>query len=401
MSDFTVSTSRPGGLVVGVSRTSGSTYKVRKASTGLVFVLALLAILQTRSAMAQDGSTLSPATPVMTHGSIYYLGSFASAKDLVASSGICGAFGLLGRPPVQIPEGVGLKGYSSRCETVVDAIAGSQDFGSENELSSPYRITGDSKGRVMVADRGNPGVHVFDFRNRKHSRITEGAGTYIQFPSALAIDGRDQLYVADAYIGAILVYQPNGRFHRYIGSRTGERLFERPSGIAIDPASDRIYVADPPRNTVVILSTDGKVLGKLGTSSGGNGTGELLAPADVVVHNHELFILDSQNRIQIFDLAGNFRTSIHLQSMQVAQSLFIDSQNRIYLDGPEDSMQVFDRDGRLVFQFGDTGSRYGQFNQPAGIWIDQQDRIYVADTGNHRVQSFEWGIDHGPKLPHP
>ncbi len=64
-------------------------------------------------------------------------------------------------------------------------------------------------------------------------------------------------------------------------------------------------------------------------------------------------------------------------------------------------MQVFDSDGRLVFQFGDTGSRYGQFKEPAGIWIDGQDRIYVADTGNHRVQSFEWGIDHGAKLPHP
>ena len=378
--------------------TCGSIYRLRKATVKLVFVLAILVMLQTCAAIAQT----DPAKPVMMRGSIYYLGSFASAKDLVASSGICGAFGLLGRPPVQIPESTGLRGYSSRCETVVDAVAGSQDSGPENVLSSPYRITGDSKGRVMVADRGNPAVHVFDFGSRKHSRITEGAGTYLQSPSALAIDGRDQLYVADAYLGAILVYRPNGRFRRYIGNRTGERLFERPSGIAIDPASQHIYVADPPRNTVIILNIEGKVVGKLGTGNAGSGPGEFLAPADVVVHNRELFILDSLNyRIQIFDLAGNFRTTIHPESMQAAQSLFVDSQNRIYLDGPQDSMQVFDQDGHLVFQFGDSGSHYGQFKDPAGIWIDRQNRIYVADTGNHRVQSFEWGIDHGPKLPHP
>jgi DNA-binding beta-propeller fold protein YncE len=369
----------------------------------LVLVLSLLAILQTPAAIAQSGDATETAKPVISRGSIYYLGSFSSAKDLVPSSGICGAFGLVGRPPVQLPEGVGLKGYRSRCETVVDAVVGSRDFAPENELSSPYKIAGDSRGRVMVADRGTfPAIHIFDFKDRKHSRITGGDGTYLQYPSALAIDGRDQMYVTDAYLGAILVYDPNGRLRRYIGNRKGERLFERPSGIAVDPASGNIYVADPPRNTVVILSAQGKVLAKLGTSIGGSGPGEFLAPTDVVVRNHELLVLDSQNyRIQAFDLAGNFHASIHPESMQPSQSLFIDSRGRIYLDGPLDTVQVFQNDGRLVFQFGDTGTRYGQFKEPAGIWIDRQDRIYVADTGNHRVQSFEWGIDHGPRLPHP
>ncbi|MGO9573870.1 MAG: hypothetical protein ACLPTQ_06015 [Terriglobales bacterium] len=37
----------------------------------------------------------------------------------------------------------------------------------------------------------------------------------------------------------------------------------------------------------------------------------------------------------------------------------------------------------------------------SGIWIDSSDRIYVADTGNNRVQSFQWGVKHLSKLPHP
>jgi DNA-binding beta-propeller fold protein YncE len=55
----------------------------------------------------------------------------------------------------------------------------------------------------------------------------------------------------------------------------------------------------------------------------------------------------------------------------------------------------------LLLRFGETGTGYGQFNLPSGIWIDSSDRIYVADAGNNRVQSLEWGIKHLTKLPHP
>ncbi len=273
----------------------------------------LVLMLPGTIALAQSGNATDTGKPVIMQGSIYYLGSFSSARDLVPSSGICGAFGLLGRPPIQLPEAAGLKSYRSRCESAVDAIAGAGDFATENDLSSPYKIVGDSKARVIVADRGTfPAIHIFDFKNRKHSRITGGGGRYLQYPSGLAIDRRDQMYVCDAYLGAILVYSSSGKFRRYIGNQEGERLFEGPSGIAIDPTSGRIYVADPPRNTVFILNAEGKILTKLGTSIGGSRPGEFLAPTDVVVHHDELFVLDTQNyRIQIFDLAGNFHASIH------------------------------------------------------------------------------------------
>ena len=170
----------------------------------------------------------------------------------------------------------------------------------------------------------------------------------------------------------------------------------------MDPASGHIYVADSPRNVVVMLDADGNVLGKLGTATGGRGPGEFAAPTDVVVRDQELFVLDSQNyRIQVFDLAGTFRTSIHPESMWPSAGFFVDRRGRIYLDGPLDSVQVFQRDGRLLFRFGSTGAGHGEFNGPSAICTDGSDRIFVADTGNSRVQSFEWGAKHVTKLPHP
>jgi sugar lactone lactonase YvrE len=37
----------------------------------------------------------------------------------------------------------------------------------------------------------------------------------------------------------------------------------------------------------------------------------------------------------------------------------------------------------------------GEFNSPAGLWIDGRNRLYVADTNNGRVQVFQLRDDIG------
>ncbi len=365
-------------------------------------VVLILAPLAMSPASAQSGSAARPPENVLLVtdlGKLYYVGSFSSVQDLSTHSGICGALGLVGGEPILLSEVVA-KASPSRCEGAVDVILGIRDFGPDERLSGPLKITTDSRDRVIVADRGT--VQIFDFARRRHSCIVCGPGERLQSPAGLAVDGHDQLYITDAQLGAILVYQPNGRFLRYIGNRKGERLFERPAGIAVDQASGHIYVADPPRNVVVMIDADGNILAKIGTGTSGSGSDEFAGPTEVVVRGEELFVLDAQNRrIQVFDLAGHFRASIHPESMGPSVAFSVDSKGRIYLDGPLDTVQVFQRDGHLLSRFGYTGAGYGQFGMLSGIWINSSDRIYIADTGNNRVQSFQWGVKHLIKLPHP
>ncbi len=170
----------------------------------------------------------------------------------------------------------------------------------------------------------------------------------------------------------------------------------------MDQTSGHIYVADPPRNVVVMLDADGNTLAKIGTGASGSGSGEFAAPTDVVVRNQELFVLDAQNhRIQVFDLAGHFHASIHPESMGPSIAFSVDSRGRIYLDGPLDIVLVFQRDGRLLYRFGYTGTGSRARSVLSDIWIDSTDRIYVADMGNNRVQSFQWGVKHTTQLPRP
>jgi DNA-binding beta-propeller fold protein YncE len=50
---------------------------------------------------------------------------------------------------------------------------------------------------------------------------------------------------------------------------------------------------------------------------------------------------------------------------------------------------IFDNDGNYVSQFGSVGMAIGQFDEPVGITIDEEDRVYIADTWNQRIQKFD------------
>ena len=55
--------------------------------------------------------------------------------------------------------------------------------------------------------------------------------------------------------------------------------------------------------------------------------------------------------------------------------------------------------GDFSLTWGSNGTGNGQFDQPMGVGIDGAGNVYVADTGNNRIQNFdsngclmlEWG----------
>ncbi|NLY55054.1 MAG: 6-bladed beta-propeller [Firmicutes bacterium] len=65
------------------------------------------------------------------------------------------------------------------------------------------------------------------------------------------------------------------------------------------------------------------------------------------------------------------------------------SDGRIYVLDSKDRVLIFSPSGEFIKAFGKTGRRSGEFREASALTIDRQDRIFVADTGNSRIQVFD------------
>jgi hypothetical protein len=53
-------------------------------------------------------------------------------------------------------------------------------------------------------------------------------------------------------------------------------------------------------------------------------------------------------------------------------------------------VQVFSQQGQLLYYFGGSGTGPEEFQLPAGLFINHDDRIYVVDSYNRRVQILRY-----------
>jgi sugar lactone lactonase YvrE len=74
----------------------------------------------------------------------------------------------------------------------------------------------------------------------------------------------------------------------------------------------------------------------------------------------------------------------------------VDSKGNLYVtDYYNNGVVKFDSTGAYVATYGKLGSGVGQFNKPSGIAIDELDNLYVADTYNNRIVKFKPGNNNG------
>lgn len=69
------------------------------------------------------------------------------------------------------------------------------------------------------------------------------------------------------------------------------------------------------------------------------------------------------------------------------RSVIIDSLHRMYVaDTGNSRIQLYDPPSRSWTIWGQWGTNVGQFNTPSGITLDPNGNVFVADSGNHRIQ---------------
>jgi len=146
------------------------------------------------------------------------------------------------------------------------------------------------------------------------------------------------------------------------------------------------------------------------TAFGGFGIGResFDLPVDVVQDRGENFyVLDQRNsRVQVLNRRGNFvrewgRSGFRPGEFDTPTAIVIEKgpENLLVVDQKNNRIQKFDKTGKLLKVFGQLGSSKGDFNTPTDLTLDKNGNIYVADSGNNRIQKFdpsgkflvEWG----------
>jgi sugar lactone lactonase YvrE len=89
---------------------------------------------------------------------------------------------------------------------------------------------------------------------------------------------------------------------------------------------------------------------------------------------------------------GNFKTIKHgAPPFNSPSKVTVSSRGEIFVtDGYGNSrVHRFSAEGKLLTSWGEPGGGPGEFRIPHGIGVDKNDRVYVADRENNRVQVFD------------
>ena len=181
----------------------------------------------------------------------------------------------------------------------------------------------------------------------------------------------------------------------------GEGVFAAPHGFHIDPEGN-IWATDyNGRETVLGMPTGGRghqvfkfspsgeilmTLGKAGVA--GNGPDTFDRPSDVAVNaDGDIFVTDGHgpnNRVVKFDRNGRFLLTWGGPGdgpgeFDQPHTLTLDSRGRVFVgDRSNSRVQIFEPDGTFV-------AEWKQFGRPSGMFIDEDDVLYVTDsTSNSR-----------------
>ena len=286
----------------------------------------------------------------------------------------------------------------------MDRLAGTQPA-TENtkvlfQLAEPYGIAVDSKNNLYVADQKVGAIFIFNTETRDVELIKNKTHAHFVRIIGLAMDDNDRLFVSDPGLRHVLAFDAAHKAEDVIT----EGLVS-PGSLAIDRENRLLYVSDIELDQVLVYDADTLTLKrKIGTTGHNH---ELTSPGDfakptglAVDQEGNLYVADTlNNRIEIFDADGKFISAFGKSGdgpgyFARPKGVAIDGDGHIWVaDGMQDRVQVFNQEAQLLISFGGHGMLPGQFQGLVGIAVDKNNRVFTSEIYPGRVQQFRYVTD--------
>ncbi|MFN3407998.1 MAG: 6-bladed beta-propeller [Limisphaerales bacterium] len=240
------------------------------------------------------------------------------------------------------------------------------------------------------APSGNSAPLSSRFFERAEVIAARGTGPgEVNKPRSVAVDHDDNLYVADM-TGRIQKFSPDGRF--LLSWQMPNTTLGKPKGMGCDNDGN-VIVVEPHYKRVNHFTPEGQLVAQWGVV--GTGAGQLEMPRSVAVNSRgEIFI----SEYGLVERVQKFRLPLTLALSPSERERAADAPGRrpalqplelnLKLTDAEALAQARPTAAKFLASFGKPGGGPGEFNRAEGIGVDPQDRLYVADSCNHRVQVF-------------
>jgi hypothetical protein len=203
------------------------------------------------------------------------------------------------------------------------------------------------------------------------------------------------------FVGGLAIGPGDGDFLTSWGSTgIGGGMFQQPGALGMD-AEANVYVADHANSRIQRLTANGVFLGEWSNRH----------PVGVAVDETGLVYVASRGNLDIckYTSAGNlvsrwtsyrrYSDDRWAVSFKDPRALATDRVGNVYVlqssgnIGGHPKVLKFASNGELLTVFAEGfGTEPGKLKQPQGIAVDSEGNVYVADSGNDRIQKFRPGV---------
>lgn len=261
---------------------------------------------------------------------------------------------------------------------------------------NPAKLILSRSGDVLVSDPAKAILVRFD---RTGKLLKE----YPMANNGAAFDKFGYIYAVKSKEGKVYELTENGLEVAKFGTKgKGKSEFKNLRDIAIG-ADGVFYLCDEENKKVVMLKVEGA----------GEGSAELpqaalldrfavKGPVSKLNFKADVFTVTPDGKVvawlpeakELALLDGTTKKTLvkegKLQGqVRAPRGLFVDAKGKIYVaDTGNDRIQIFNPDGTFDNQFGESGSGEGQFRAPSGVAVNSKGNIYVADTRNKMLKAF-------------
>ena len=256
----------------------------------------------------------------------------------------------------------------------------------------PMNLVTDSAGHLYVADSDNRRIQ--KLRAEDGSFVAEWGRLGVQpgdleHDMALALSSDDVLVVSDRWNDRVQTWSTEGEF---LGVIVPPGLVLSPRAVASLPGGD-FLVSSPGQRQIRRFGPDGSLVASWGQP--GTERGQFVEPAGLAYDppSDTVYVADAAKRtLQSFTSDGSFLAEWPVPGITWETYVAVDSEGRVHVTAPdENTVYIFDSDGTMLV-WGTEATQWQPFNtplnHPMGITFDAEGDLYLTSTWSDRVMRF-------------